>query len=84
MGLELWFPQDVARILSATHEAMRSSMAAIAPPDVDLAVAYRQGFVDALRAVALAFGVGLPALSEPEGGRDRWPLLPAHRLMAEG
>ena len=71
MGLDLWFPQDVARILASTHETMAAStralqgMQATAPLDAEMAETYRQGFVDALRAVAVAFGVGAPSV----GGR---------------
>ncbi|MBN1136275.1 MAG: hypothetical protein JXM73_06805 [Anaerolineae bacterium] len=60
MGLDVWFAQDVARILAATHEAMAASMRATAPLDTETAEAYRTGFVDALRAVAIAFGVAVP------------------------
>jgi hypothetical protein len=61
MGLDLWFQQDVARILASTHEAMAASMRATASLDVEMAEAYRQGFTDALRSVAIAFGVGAPS-----------------------
>lgn len=68
MGLDIWFPQDVARILAATHETMVSAMAgasidATAPADPDVAAAYQKGFADALRAVAIAFGVAAPSHS---------------------
>ncbi len=83
MGLDLWFPQDIARILAATHEAMRISTAAIIPLDADLARIYRQGFVDALRAVAVAFGVGLPpAVSCP--GEAHPALTPTANPEASG
>ncbi len=70
MGLDLWFPDDVKRILAATHETMDSAMdgaslGAAAPADPDVAAAYRQGFVDALRAVAVAFGVAQPSVAGP-------------------
>ena len=63
-GLDLWFREDVARILASTHETMVASMRASAPLDPETAGAYQQGFVDALRAMAVAFGVASP------GGRD--------------
>jgi hypothetical protein len=68
MGLDLWFQQDVARILAATHETMRSSMGAATPRDasmqtIALAESYRRGFGDALRAVAVAFGVAAPTVT---------------------
>jgi hypothetical protein len=43
---------------------MAASMRATAPLDVEIAEAYQQGFVDALRAVAVAFGAG------PSGDRS--------------
>jgi hypothetical protein len=57
MALDLWFREDVARILAATQETMRNSMGAVSPADTEVGAAYQQGFVDALRAVAIAFGV---------------------------
>ncbi len=72
MGLDLWFREDVARILAATHEAMRTVADATALPGDDESAAYRQGFTDALRAVGIAFGVCLPALAKPgAGGQGR-------------
>ena len=65
MGLDLWFQQDVARILASTHEAMAASVRATAPLDVEsqrLAEAYQQGFGAALRSVAVAFGVVSPGM----------------------
>jgi len=59
-GLDLWFADDVKRILASTHETMRASMGAAPPLDPELAAAYQRGFVDALRAVAVAFGVASP------------------------
>jgi hypothetical protein len=59
-GLDLWFQQDVARILASTHEAMAASMRATAPLDAEMAQIYQQGFWDALQAVAVAFGVAGP------------------------
>jgi hypothetical protein len=63
MGLDLWFQDDVARILAATKETMRSSLGAVAPLDAEEANAYQQGFADALRSVAVAFGVCPPDLA---------------------
>jgi hypothetical protein len=61
MGLDVWFQQDVARILASTHETMAASIRATAPLDAEIAEAYQRGFVDALRAVAVAFGVAGPS-----------------------
>ena len=64
MGLDLWFRQDVARILASTWETMHACTSAAAaegprpaPADERLAAVYRRGFEDALRAVGLAFGL---------------------------
>jgi hypothetical protein len=59
-GLDLWFAEDVKRILASTHEAMAASRRAATPLDPQTAEAYEQGFVDALRAVGVAFGVTMP------------------------
>ena len=61
MGLDLWFREDVARILASSHETMRSMSDAGHAGNDDTAYHYRQGFEDALRSVALAFGVSPPA-----------------------
>ena len=78
MGLDLWFRDDVARILAATQETMQASQA-VTVINED----YQQGFRDALRAVAVAFGVVAPSPSRPFPARpgpalqildgvDRW------------
>jgi hypothetical protein len=83
MGLDLWFPDDVKRILASTHETMAASMRAAPPLNPEMAEAYQQGFVDALRVVAVAFGVAVPGQvprsptvsrtidAEPGGGNSR-------------
>ena len=68
MGLDLWFPDDVKRILASTHETMAASMRASTPLDPETAEAYPQGFADALRAVAVAFGVASPGGLSTQGG----------------
>lgn len=60
MGLDLWFREDIARILAATAETLGSTLNAVSPLSPDDATAYQQGFEDALRAVGIAFGVGVP------------------------
>jgi hypothetical protein len=57
MALDLWFREDVSRILASTHEAMSASARALPSLDPELGETYRQGFLDALRAIAIAFGV---------------------------
>lgn len=68
MPLDLWFRDDISRILAATHETFRASASfrcdsapAPDPLAAEATLAYHQGFSDALRAIALAFGVGSPA-----------------------
>jgi hypothetical protein len=65
MALDLWFQEDVARILAATQETMNNSMGAVSPLDPEVGAAYQQGFADALRAVAIAFGVGALVVRGP-------------------
>jgi hypothetical protein len=65
MALDVWFQEDVARILTATQETMSSSMRAVSPLDPQVGAVYQQGFADALRAVAIAFGVGPVAVRGP-------------------
>jgi hypothetical protein len=71
MALDLWFREDVARILVATQETMRSSVGAVSPVDTEVGAAYQQGFVDALRAVAIAFGV-VPLVGAGPAPRAAW------------
>ena len=86
MGLDLWFPDDVKRILASAYEAMAASMHASVPLDPEMAGVYQQGFVDALRVVGVAFGVAVPGQlpgsarppfvsrtidAEPGGGNSR-------------
>jgi hypothetical protein len=74
MGLDLWFREDVSRILASVYEVMASSHGALSPAgsgDQQLAAAYRQGFVDSLRAVAVAFGVATPTMAGGPGGNGR-------------
>jgi hypothetical protein len=60
MALDLWFREDVARILLSAHETMKASLGGVASTRTDVADAYRQGFADALQAVGIAFGVAVP------------------------
>lgn len=57
MGLDLWFRDDVMRILGAVCAGMGGAVTANRPLDEEYAAAYRQGFEDAVRAVAVGFGV---------------------------
>jgi hypothetical protein len=57
MGLDLWFREDVMRILASTYETMRASLSVAVPEGAGRTDAYERGFTDALRTVALAFGL---------------------------
>jgi len=59
MGLDLWFREDVARILASTWEAMRSAQMMNGRTNVD----YQRGVEDTLRALGLAFGLVQPGSS---------------------
>ena len=63
MALDLWFRDDVMRILASTHETMRASTAALPSASSEATDAYRQGFLDALRAVGIAFGIVPPVVT---------------------
>ena len=54
MGLDLWFREDVARILNAAAESQRDALEALGETP------YYRGYFAALRVVATAFGVGAP------------------------
>ncbi len=69
MGLDVWFRQDVARILASTQETLANSLGAVPPLDLEMAGAYRQGFSDALHAVAVAFGISATS-GAPWAGRE--------------
>jgi hypothetical protein len=66
MGLDLWFREDVARILASTQETMHTSLQAVPALDPEMAATYEQGFADALRSVAIAFGVSANEASTPD------------------
>jgi len=70
MSSIVFFREDVIRVLASTREAQRASAAAVAPLDPAHADAYQQGFEDALRGVAMAFGVFVPS------GNGRYKRLP--------
>ena len=60
MGLDLWFREDVIRILMATQETMRALSRALSSAGSEAGDSYQQGFKDALGSVAVAFGVAPP------------------------
>jgi hypothetical protein len=74
MSLDLWFREDVARVLLSTHEAMTASFQAAVSDRPAGANAYRQGFDDALLAVGVAFGVALPRVDHSRPFSSKEPL----------
>ena len=84
MGLDLWFQADVARILSATYEAMWSTAGAVGEgrPSRERAEGYRQGFAAALRTLAVAFGVPDPAAAR--AGHPQWRVARPPELESAG
>lgn len=81
MGLDLWFREDVARILASAQETIWASTQATSPASPETASAYQQGFLDALRVIGIAFGVASPA--PPSRPGERVPLLEG-RTFLEG
>ena len=78
MPLDMWFSHDVQRILDSTYETMRSGTQVGYDRD-NLSVAeYERGFADALRVMAMAFGVQDPVVNAKNltGVRSRDKLLP--------
>ena len=77
MGLDLWFRDDVARILASAYQTMQASAQAhkgggAGLPGADEALQlYQQGFTDALSALALAFGLAPSSDNLPRNGERR-------------
>jgi hypothetical protein len=67
MGLDLWFREDVRRILAAAREAMESTAAG-----AQVSVEYRCGFEAGLRTVATGFGLNEPTVGSPEELLASW------------
>ena len=59
MGLDVWYPNDVRRILASARMMAMGAMAA-APQRDDLSDSYMRGVEDTLRAVGAAFGIDDP------------------------
>lgn len=60
MGLDMWFREDVQRILASALEVQRNAASAMPALDEKASAAYQRGFVDALKSVAVAFGLAPP------------------------
>lgn len=70
MSLDLWFRDDVVRIIGAVCAGMSGAVVANRPVDEEYAAGYRQGFEDAMRAVAVGFGV----VERKNGRSEDWPV----------
>ena len=57
MGLDIWYREDCQRILASVLESHRSALNAAPALDTEHAAAYQRGFTDAMRAVAVGFGL---------------------------
>ena len=66
MGLDMWFQEDVTRILASVLESHRSALNAAPALDTEHAAAYHRGFADAVRAVAVGFGIAPVSNAEPK------------------
>ena len=64
MGLDIWYREDCQRILASVLESHRSALAAAPALDTEHAAAYQRGFTDAMRAVAVGFGIAPPTRAE--------------------
>ena len=64
MGLDIWYRENVTRILASVLESHRAALNAAPALDTEHAAAYQRGFTDAMRAVAVAFGLAPPTRAE--------------------
>ena len=70
MSLDVWFKDDIRNTLLALNETSRDTHALVVSLAGDSATAtsYRSGYGDALRAVAIAFGIANPRLGDGYNG----------------
>jgi len=66
MSLDVWFKDDIRNTLLALSETSQDTHAQIVAlvGESQTAQSYRSGYGDALRAVAIAFGITAPRASE--------------------
>lgn len=58
MGLDIWFREDIVRILRGISETLECAMRAAEVSGDSYAEGYRRGHADAIAATAECFGVG--------------------------
>lgn len=73
MSLDVWFKDDIRNTLLALSETSQDTHAQIVAlvGESPTAQSYRSGYGDALRAVAIAFGI-----TAPRAGDDRHATMP--------
>lgn len=84
MALDLWYKEDVARILAGAQEVMTAALGANQASDELQVERYCQGFSDAIRAVAVIFGVAVPTVCRNNGDHEMMNTLDAQQLQGEG
>ena len=83
MGLDLWFREDVVRILASVQETVVASGEArrlgegetVPGREIEVTEAYQRGFADALRVVGIAFGVATGEGREAAWAKESMRLL---------
>jgi len=80
MALDLWFREDVLRILASMHETMRSALAVASGDGQEVDAhhltftdGYEQGFTNALRVLSLSFGLATADGAPGSQGRMSGP-----------
>ena len=66
MSLDVWFKDDIRNTLLALSEASQDTHAQVVSlvGESPTAQSYRSGYGDALRAVAIAFGITAPRMND--------------------
>jgi len=77
MGLIIFYQEDITRILAAALEQQRNTARSVTAIDGEYAAAYQRGFVDAVMALSVAFGVRVPCatrvvVAKPEMIDNGW------------
>lgn len=74
MGLDLWFRDDVARIIASAWESYQATASSVpvetmTESEQARAYAYGRGWADALRAMSVAFGLSSTYAPDHDGLR---------------
>ena len=70
MSLDVWFKDDIRNTLLALNETSRDThaLARSVAGESESTAHYRSGYADALRAVAIAFGIAVPRITDAQPG----------------